>query len=131
MKTATPQDTFDHVFGSGALQWEWWLKTVEHNVSRGDVSADWSVDVTADDGNDSQVTVKVDHKRVMKTARYVLAHKGQTAPRLTPGTPYRAWSESLERECSNLIFRADEADFDAPCADELLQLAMLGEVVFG
>ena len=24
MKTATPQDTFDHMIGSGALSYEWW-----------------------------------------------------------------------------------------------------------
>jgi hypothetical protein len=35
------------------------------------------------------------------------------------------------RECRNLIFDADEVDFDADSADQLLQVAVLGEIVFG
>jgi hypothetical protein len=40
-------------------------------------------------------------------------------------------SDALVRECRNLIFAADEIDFDANSADELLQVIVLGEIVFG
>lgn len=133
MKPASPQDTFDHVFGSGALSYEWWLRADYHIDERGKQSADdWAVDVTADNGNGGTVTVMVDHKLIMKTARYVLDNKGKLSPARPNGTQtYPAWSKALERECQRLVLSADDADFDADIADELLQLAVLGEVVFG
>jgi hypothetical protein len=130
-RPATPQDTFDHTFGSGALQWSWWRKTVYRNVSEdGDASGNWEVAVTAENGDGGETTAIVDHALIMKTARHVLDNQGKTL-RTATGVAYPAWSLDLERQCSSLLFNADEADLDAPCADELLQLCVLGEVVFG
>jgi hypothetical protein len=130
-KQATPQDTYDHVFGSGLDQWPWWRKFITRGVDRDwHASDEWQVDVTAENGDGGETTATVDHALIMKTARRVLASKGKTL-RTATGVAYPAWSLDLERQCSHLLFNVDAADLDAPCADELLQLAVLGEVVFG
>lgn len=121
INTASPKDTYDHMFGSGALSYSWWLDTKTTGVEGGTwkVSPDWSVEVTADDGNDGRTTVTVNHAEVMKAARKVL------------DTPPKYSSDALAQECRHLIFNNDETDFDANSADELLQFIVLGEIVFG
>lgn len=121
INTATPQDTFDHMIGSGAFSWEWWqnVKVTGTQPDGGDATDDWEAEITADDGNDGTVTVTIGHRDVMKAARAVLAQ------------PPRYASTLLARECGHLVFNADETDFDAPLADELLQFMVLGEIVFG
>lgn len=121
MKTATPQDTFDHMLGSGAFQWEWWLSVKVTGVQPNgyDVTDDWKAEVTAENGDGGKTTATIDHKAVMKAARAVLADPPQYASAL------------LSRECSHLLFSNDETDFDAALADELLQFMVLGEIVFG
>lgn len=122
IKTASPQDTYDHMFGSGATSYSWWLGT---KIVKGvdtqtwNVEPDWEVEVTCDNGDEGKTTTTVTHAAVLKAARKVLDSKPQYA------------SETLVVECKNLIFDADEADFDAVVGDELLQLIVLGEIVFG
>lgn len=115
IKTASPQDTFDHVFGSGATSYSWWLDIEITNAD----TPEWSARVRVEDGNDSTVTKTVDHATVLAAARKVI----KRAPMYS--------STALVRECKNLIFDADNTDFDANSADELLQFIVLGEIVFG
>lgn len=120
IKTASPQDTYDHMFGSGATSYSWWLSTKTTGVDADfKASDDWSVEVSCDNGDEGKTTTTVTHAAVLKAARKVLDSKPQYA------------SETLVVECKNLIFDADEADFDAVVGDELLQLIVLGEIVFG
>lgn len=121
MNTATPQDTFDHMLGSGAFGWDWWLKVETTGIKANgyDAEDNWTATITAEDGDGGQVTKTIDHKAVLAAARAVLAN------------PPRHASTLLTRECSHLLFNNDETDFDAPLADELLQFMVLGEIVFG
>lgn len=126
INTATPQDTQDQTLGAGALTFSWWTGA----TTTGADTPGWTATLTCEDGNDGTKTVTVDHALILKTARYVLANAGKT--RRTPqGSEYPAWSSSLERQCRNLLTERDDADLDASIADELLQLAVLGEVIFG
>lgn len=115
---AGPQDTWDHVFGAGALTWDWWLASESRGVNGGDVEPDWQVTVTVGEPGDAE-TATVTHARLMTAARRVLRARPRYA------------SDALVRECRNLVFEADAADFDAASGDELLQVAVLGEVVYG
>lgn len=126
MKTATPQVTQDHMLGSGALSWSWWQSAT---VAGAD-TPEWAATLTCEDGNGGTKTMTVNHALVLKTARYVVANVGKTL-RTPRGSEYPAWSRQLERECWNLLTDPDDSDLDACVADELLQLAMFGEVVFG
>jgi hypothetical protein len=120
INTAKPQDTYDHMFGSGATSYSWWLSTKTTGVdSNFKASDDWSVEVTCDDGNEGRKTTTVNHAAVMKAARQVL------------DTPPKYGSGALVQECKHLIFDNDETDFDAASGDELLQFIVLGEIVFG
>lgn len=121
MKTATPQDTFDHMLGAGAFQWSWWLdcQVTGETGATGTVNDDWTAEITAETGDGGKATKTIDHKAILRACRSVMAE----LPRFA--------SQDLARECRNLIFDADAADFDAPLADELLQFMVLGEIVFG
>jgi hypothetical protein len=123
MKTATPKDTWDHTIGAGGLQYAWWLecKRVKGVSDAGDAADDWEYEITADDGDDGEKTVTVNHAAVMRAARK-MASKDCTIPGV---------GQIAKREARNLIFDADAADLDACAADEVLQVIVLGEVVFG
>jgi hypothetical protein len=125
---ATPADTYDIAMGCGALAWEWWR--LEHKVT-GD---NWSVEVTCGEGDSDDVNEVIGHADIMKASRYVVRNAGKTITHTAKsGRTFttRQWSTDLETACRELLFRADASDFDMHTADELLQLAVLGEVVFG
>jgi hypothetical protein len=123
---ATPQDTQDHMLGSGALTFSWWAGCTTVNAD----TPEWAATLTCEDGDGGTKTAVINHEVVLTTARFVMANVGKTLS--TPrGGEYPAWSRSLERQCWNLLTEPGEADLDACVADELLQLAVLGEVVFG
>jgi hypothetical protein len=129
IRTSTPQDTFTHIFGSGCLSYDWWQKADTTPYRDWDsIPDDWSVEVWAYDGENTHAT-HVTHKRVMEMAKHVLDNQGkmETTPR---GTEYPAWSDALEQQCVNLLYNPDDADLDAPCADELLQLIVIGSVIY-
>ena len=121
IKTASYQDTFDHMLGAGALGYEWWhaVDTTGVEPNGYDATPEWSAKITADNGDGGEVTTTINHKAVLKAARQVMA------------SPPKYASDALVRECRHLIFDADETDFDACSADELLQFMVLGEIVFG
>lgn len=120
ISAATPQSTFDHMLGSGAFQWSWWVevKVTGTKPNGYDATDDWTAEITAEDGNGGTVTKTIDHKTIMQAARAVLAQPPEQVGAL------------LQRECSHLLFEADAADFDAPLADSLLQFMVLGEIVY-
>lgn len=136
MNPATARDTADQIIGSGADTYDWYQGSEDAHVwdESGNAFDDWHVTylmIDADDPNTEPMQrIVLNHRVVMTWARYVLDNKGKML-RTPTGTEYPAWSKALERECSNLVFNADECDFDASSADELIQLAAYGEVVFG
>lgn len=132
INTAGPQDTWDHTFGTGALTWEWWIRVDQKGIGpAGDIETpDWSVKLTGGapgfdhegyppELTEGEVTVEVTHKAVMSAARKVLKDRPRYA------------SAALIREARNLVFNVDEADFDAASGDELLQVVVFGDVVYG
>jgi hypothetical protein len=123
----TPQDTQDIAAGSGALGYDWW---VVRGHTRFD-TPDWRIDLELIDPQDGEVlhTLAVTHHTIMETARMVAANAGKR--QTYQWGNYAAWSTSLERNVTRLLRNDDSHDFDAANADELLQLALAGEVVFG
>jgi hypothetical protein len=115
MKSATPQDTQDHILGAGALSFDWWLKADTKNFD----TPEWECTITGGEGDSDDKTVVVNHAAVMKAARAILK---KSPPYVT---------SALIRECRNLVFNVDECDFDANSADELLQVVVFGEVIYG
>ena len=126
MKEATPQETFDHMLGAGALGYDWWISVEVKGVSpEGDAQDDWEAFLTCEDGNDGHKVVRISHHIVMETAKklvmiYLLGVKQ---------AEQYVGAEALEG-CAHLLFAPDEADFDAASSDCLLQYIVLGEVIF-
>jgi hypothetical protein len=122
MRTATPQETFDHLLGAGGTSYHWWLDEKLTGVAAdGTVTEDWTAEMTCESGYDDppSKTAVISHKTIMKAAREVMAELPQYA------------SKTMQGECAHLVFNADETDFDAGTSDELLQYMVLGEIVFG
>ena len=115
IKSATYHDTFNIVIGSGSLDYEWW-----HEVEVWNAYTDiWAVKLTGENCEGDEIDVIINHDLVMKTARAII----KTAPKYA--------SNALVRECQNLLFDSDKVDFDANSADELLQVMVMGEIIFG
>ncbi|MES9589945.1 hypothetical protein ABWK57_13950 [Streptomyces sp. NPDC094045] len=115
MKTPTPEETFDHILGACPDSYSWW--DLDTNVTGTTVPDDWEVKGTVDDLNGGPaLPVQLGHVDIVRAIR---KKAGKYVPR------------SAQRSCSDFIFRRDEADFDAGTADEVLQVAALGEVVYG
>lgn len=120
MSAATPQDTYDHTFGTGATLCEWWHDARTAGVADdGTVTDDWSGRVTCDTGSGGEITLTVTHEVIMRAARQIT----RTHPAYV--------AQATAAECRNLLWHADDADFDADSGDQLLQVAVLGEIVFG
>lgn len=112
MKTATPKDTWDHTIGSGALTFSWWAGMNDTD--------EWPAILRIDDPDDedNSVSAEVSHADVMRAARKIAS--GQVSA-----------NESIRRECRNLLVDPDDADLDAVAGDCVLQLAVLGDIVYG
>ena len=125
---ATPQDTYDHTFGAGCLEHEWWISVRQTVGSMSDIDqpGNWEVSVTADDGEGTEANKLVNHNVVMQAALAILFAKDTDL-----NGSGRFVSKTLREECRNLLYNAENADFDAITSDELLQVAVLGEIIFG
>lgn len=124
MEKATPKDTYDHIIGSVALAHSWWSGIETTGVEGSEASDAWKVaalidDPEGDEGRDFK-SVEFDHATLMRAIR-------KCAEKDRP----RHVTDWCARECRAFIFNRDECDFDANTADEVLQVAALGEVVYG
>lgn len=129
MMAAKPADTALSIFGACAQDYDWYA-AVKSDFEHGDdfdAPDDWSYTVTmyndADAPSMSDVTtVRINHTVIMRTARKIVNRGYDTLP------DYARPSNACREACKALIFDVDSADFDADTADQVLQLAVLGEV---
>lgn len=119
MKSPTPEETFGHILGACPDSYSWW--DLDSNVAGQNVPDDWEVKGTVDnpDGGPA-LPVQLGHVEIVRAIRKIASNKAG-----------KYVSRSAQKSCSDFIFRRDEADFDAGTADEVLQVATLGEVVYG
>lgn len=126
-KTITPTTQYDthlHIFGSGALMYSWW--NLVKDTSPGDYLADpatfdgWEVTVSEYnlEKHESRRPVTLNHGKIMAAIRRASKAQGKV-------------SDSCAREARNFLFNRDDTDFDSDKADQIIQLAMFGEVVYG
>jgi predicted component of viral defense system (DUF524 family) len=129
IRSATPQETFDHMLGSGATSYTWWVYVKMLKVIEEGVSNDWEAELTCENGEDATTTTTINHESVMKAAREIL--RKYLSDEVELGRSVDQVPHTVIRECAHLVFDADETDFDADSADCLLQLMVLGKIVFG
>jgi hypothetical protein len=115
----TPQDTYDHIFGSCFDVYDWW-GPVESDWDRQEAAPyGWSVTVPVLDGDNNWRDVKVSHFIILGAML-----------RLAEGDVMYA-SESVALDCGEFLKDPENADFDAATADEVMQMVTLGEIVYG
>lgn len=116
-------DTYNHTVGAMALDYPWWqVIRISPNsfIESDEAYDDWYVTLYEYDPDTGETVVgplNLNHKVVMRTARQVVDDP--------------QYSDYFRSECRNLIRDADDADFDQPLADALIQVALLGEVKYG
>lgn len=127
------EEIYDHILGSGCLTYPWYSDVIVEQVPLGD--AHWAIIVYGEDPDDSDEVVSVHLTPTMvldiceriKDDVYDNKYGTSYIYGVTPET---------RRECGNLLIAAcedadDDTDFDAASADQLLQVLLYGEVIFG
>lgn len=121
---ASQYETHLHIFGSGATTYPWYGKITD--TSPADYLADtgtfdgWQVTIQEETWSDELGrTVTLDHAQILKAIK-------RAAFSLTANV-----SQACSREARNFLFRRDETDFDSDTADQIIQVAAFGEVVYG
>lgn len=122
----TGTDTWNHFALSGALSYGWY--DVESHRPECD---DWILRFRDATCPEDQRVYVLDHKRVMiavhKCARAFIRHR--------EGTPRPKFAQYVHvetmRQCCLFLADPDCADFDADTADQVLQVAAFGKVVYG
>jgi hypothetical protein len=126
MGKVSPQATSDHFIGSGALEYSWWEVGASHGIAQLDSPDDWYVDLIEVEDADNEeygVTVRVDHKEVLKAVNKLARTAKDNRP--------EHMNPDVLRECSKFIKDPDDADFDADAADQVLQYIAFGKVIYG
>ena len=120
--TPTPQQTASMFFGAGATSYAWWEITEAYGAFDVDEPDDWSVVMIAwhdVDNGEMAAQMTVTHDTIV-VALDNIRRQGSDL-----GVSTTAWQEAA------LFLEApDEADFDANSADEVLQVAVIGRVMF-
>lgn len=125
LSATSEYDTHIHIIGSGALSYPWYDQVVDNSPHNYLVNQDeyngWTVTLTEEAANavHGGVTVTLDHAQILKAIRRAAFDKETKV------------SEACVREARNFLFRRDETDFDSDTADQIIQVAMFGEVAYG
>ncbi|MCM1967775.1 hypothetical protein [Streptomyces sp. G1] len=121
MNSPTLEESYDHILGASPDTWPWW--DLASNVQGLSVPDGWVVEGTIEnpyDDNPAHLPVRLGHVEVVRAIRRIASGKGG-----------KHVSPSAQKSCSDFLFRREEADFDAGTADEVLQVAVFGDVVYG
>lgn len=135
IQPATQYDTHLHIFGSGALVYPWYGEITD--TSPDDYLADpatydgWTVTFSEMDicGTADEHPV---HPGARPVRQYILDHAQilKAIKRAAFGNKAKV-SATCAREARNFLFRRDDTDFDSDTADQIIQVAAFGEVLYG
>ncbi|WP_280430012.1 hypothetical protein [Nocardia brasiliensis] len=110
------------IFGAGATVYPWWV-SAESDWEYDSISADapagwmWRVTIKAPYEDGDIITKEIRHKDLMAACRKI------------SGKDFQA-SSTLKKHCRNMAFNVDDVDMDASDADAVLQVAMLGDILW-
>lgn len=119
----TQAETYTHIVGSRPLEYPWYQ---EVDISPDDWTLDdsaydgWSVRMSVGAEDDTPVSFVLNHATVMDAARAMVQ----------PGVGCGCSSNATE-EARLLLSSPDDCDFDSDTADQLIQVAVFGKVVYG
>lgn len=114
------QHTTADIFGALPNIFSWWVSVdLDWDVSK-DAPDGWSASVTIENPNEGPATITktVNHSVIMEAVGKIVADEVLHT------------SDKCRRECRNLLFDLDSLDYDSDTADEVLQVAVLGEAPY-
>jgi hypothetical protein len=118
----TQEDTASHIFGAIPHTYDWWRGITEHWDTQ-DAPDGWTATIRVtdpEDENEERTIVKtITHTDLMDAMRKIIS--GEIGEDVT---------DSCKGACRDFVFNRDAADFDAATSDEVLQVAVLGKVVY-
>jgi len=124
MAEATPRDTCMQIVGSGAFDYSWY-QTISYNEAASQKEGDyvgWEASLGMEDPlTDETLHRPLNHETVMKALR-ALASKDN---------PPKYATSAARVNARRMFTDPDDADFDAASADEVVQIAVYGEIFFG
>lgn len=119
----TPQDTYCHFIGSGALTWSWYTDV----AATGDTDPlapadDWSVTFALPDDEEDTPGKRytLDHASLMRAVHAIVRGQGKGI------NPHGI----VRKECRAFLADPSDCDFDAGSADCVMQVAAFGEVIY-
>lgn len=118
IQAATQQATERAIFGSGLSTYAWLgeMRPLFEYTEEGAPDG-WTWEVQYGDPREEDRSVaSVSHTEVMRAVREIASGRVKYA------------GKSLQKECQNLLFKADDADPDVDQADCILQVAVLGVI---
>lgn len=123
----TPQQTYENLMGVSGEQWSWWAEWADPYGMYGvgsdtrTVPDDWTVTGKIADPDDpnERITIpfELNHAKILAAVKRLA---------FMPNV-----REEVVRECRQLLANADSCDFDADSGDAVLQIAVLGDIVYG
>lgn len=124
MNKVSAQDTFDIFLGSGALRYSWYQVTgFPDEPGDGD---SWTLhfeEVEDADDQEDFTSYTLTHQDIMRAVRKIASKDG---------LEHFSTSSRTRKHCQYLAFgNLDETDFDAAMADNVIQFAAFGKVVYG
>lgn len=119
MAKPTQQDTALHFFGASADTYSWWRGMEGSWDFRNDAPHGWSMTVKISNPDGPGTLTKiVTHSMLMGAVRQIADGRVKA-------------SEECRDNCVLFLEDPEDADFDAGTADEVLQTAVLGKIVYG
>lgn len=128
MTEVTQREVFDHVFGSGALDYPWYGSVRYQNDlaetawKTSEECDGWEFVIAMEDPNTGEFESRLFNHSVLLQALHRAADQSR---------PVRYLERMTSREAQVLLEEPEHADLDASAADEILQIAAFGEVVYG
>jgi hypothetical protein len=125
--TNVPQgETESMIFGAGAQTYDWWHRFIKPHAWEDSEAFPfqapdgWAWDVTGENPDDehTEITVRVTHATLMNTFAKIRDGHGKVG-------------QKCRAECHQMAADYDAVDFDADTADQVLQVAVFGQVYYG
>lgn len=123
MQKISAQNTYDHIIGSGALSYGWYLPVEIPDDPESTGADTWMLRFKElDDDGETGREFTVTHEDIVRAIRKLAGKDGADVRYLT---------SVCRQECRHLLFDRDAADFDSATADEVIQFAVFGQIIYG
>lgn len=134
MTTSAPTeyDTYVHFAMSGALSYSWYTNIADNkeNVSILDEAGHTGWSIALVERGDDEATCRKYNIPVRPGTAYILDHATLLAAIQRIADTVGLVCRDALRECRNFLTDRETADFDADTADQVIQVALFGQIFY-